>query len=76
LNTGDPGTIPWHMSRKNSILVGIALLVLLYGTVAVFLAFDRDSHSASDTLRPFILTMGPVWALAIAAATVLLRRRS
>jgi hypothetical protein len=64
------------MSWRNSLLVGIALLVLLYGTVAVFLAFDRDSHSASDTLRPFILTMGPVWALAIAAATVLLRRRS
>jgi len=55
-------------------LIGLAFLVLLYGTVAVFLAIDRDSHSASDTLRPFILTMGPVWALAIAATTVLLRR--
>lgn len=57
-----------------AVLVGLAFLVLLYGTVAVFLAFDRNSHSASDTLRPFILTMGPVWALAIAAATVLFRR--
>lgn len=76
MNARRAGTIPSQMSWKNSVLVGVALLVLLYGTVAVFLAFDRDSHSASDTLRPFILTMGPVWALAIGAATVLLRRRS
>lgn len=62
------------MSRKASVLVALAFLVLVYSTIAVFLAFDKDSHSASDTLRPFILTMGPVWALAIAAATVLFRR--
>jgi len=42
--------------------------VLLYGTVLVFMAFDRDSHSASDTLRPFVITMAPVWAIAIAGA--------
>jgi hypothetical protein len=54
--------------------VGIALAVLLYGTVAVFEAFDRVSHSNSDTIRPFVITMGPVWALAIWAATVLLRK--
>jgi hypothetical protein len=60
------GTVIW---------VAVALIVLLYGTVAVFEAFDRNSHSASDTIRPFIITMGPVWALAIAAATVLLRKR-
>jgi hypothetical protein len=58
------------------IWVVVALVVLLYGTVAVFEAFDRVSHSNSDTIRPFILTMGPVWALAIAAATVLLRKRN
>jgi hypothetical protein len=61
------GTVIW---------VVVALVVLLYGTVAVFEAFDRVSHSNSDTIRPFILTMGPVWALAIAAATVLLRKRN
>jgi hypothetical protein len=61
------GTVVW---------VVVAFVVLLYGTVAVFEAFDRVSHSNSDTIRPFILTMGPVWALAIAAATVLLRNRS
>jgi len=42
--------------------------------VAVFLAFDRDSHSASDTIRPFVITMFPVWAVAIGSAYVLLRR--
>ncbi|HEX3509295.1 MAG TPA: hypothetical protein VHW94_12975 [Candidatus Dormibacteraeota bacterium] len=56
--------------------VAIAFVVLLYGTVAVFEAFDRVSHSNSDTIRPFVITMAPVWALSIAAATVLLRKRS
>jgi hypothetical protein len=53
----------------------VGFLLLLYGTVMVFLAFDRVSHSNSDTIRPFIITMGPVWAVAVAAAVVLLRRR-
>ena len=61
------GTVVW---------VGVAFIFLLYGTVAVFLAFDRVSHSNSDTIRPFVITMGPVWALAIAAAVVLLRKRA
>ena len=55
-------------------LLAVAFLLLLWGTVAVFQAFDRDSHSASDTIRPFVITMAPVWAVAIAAARVLLRR--
>jgi len=54
------------------VLVGLALLVC--GTVVVFLAFDRNSHSASDTLRPFILTVVPVWVVAVVGARVLLRR--
>jgi hypothetical protein len=54
--------------------VAVALAVLLYGTVAVFEAFDRVSHSNSDTIRPFVITMGPVWALAIWAASVVLRK--
>ena len=61
------------MNWKSLTLVGIALIVLLYGTVLVFEAFDRNSHSASDTIRPFVITMGPVWVLAIAAARVILR---
>ena len=55
--------------------VAVAFIVLLYGTVLVFLAFDRNSHSASDTLRPFVITMAPVWILAVAGASVLLGRR-
>ena len=62
------------MTVKTVGLVGLAFAVLAYGTVLVFMAFDRDSHSASDTIRPFIITMGPVWALAIAAARVILQR--
>jgi len=54
--------------------VAVALAVLLYGTVAVFEVFDRVSHSNSDTIRPFVITMGPVWVLSIWAATVLLRK--
>jgi hypothetical protein len=53
--------------------VGLAFVLLTYGTVLVFLAFDRSSHSASDTLRPFIITMAPVWIVAVAAAMTLLR---
>ncbi len=55
-------------------LIGLGALLLLAGTVLVFRAFDRSSHSASDTLRPFVLTMAPVWIVAVAAARVLVRR--
>jgi len=48
-------------------------LLLLFGTAAVFEAFDRNSNSASDTIRPFVITMAPVWIVAIAAARVLLQ---
>ncbi|HEU5367086.1 MAG TPA: hypothetical protein VFU69_01425 [Ktedonobacterales bacterium] len=51
----------------------LAFAVLLFGTILVFQAFDRVSHSASDTLRPFIITMLPVWLVAIAGAWALLR---
>ncbi len=61
-----------HWMRAS--VVAVLLLVLVYGTVLVFLAFDRDSHSASDTLRPFLLTMLPVWVVAAAGATAFLRR--
>ena len=54
--------------------VSVALGILAYGTVLVFLAFDRSSNSASDSIRPFVITMGPVWALAIWSGVSLLRR--
>ncbi len=53
-------------------MVGGAILFL--GTGLVFRAFDAHSHSASDTLRPFLITMAPVWIISVAAARVLLRR--
>jgi hypothetical protein len=62
------------MNWRSLPAVAVALVVLLYGTIAVFEVFDRDSHSVSDTIRPFIITMGPVWALALAAAGILLRK--
>ncbi|GAC1476465.1 MAG: hypothetical protein PVS2B1_26200 [Candidatus Dormibacteraceae bacterium] len=55
--------------------MAVAFAVLIFGTVLVFQAFDRVSHSNSDTIRPFVITMAPVWALCIAAARVLLTRR-
>jgi hypothetical protein len=54
-----------------ALTAGFALLI--FGTVMVFMAFDRNSHSNSDTIRPFLITMAPVWAVAIAGAIVLLR---
>ena len=50
------------------LIVIIGFVLLLCATVVVFMQFDRNSHSASDTLRPFILTMAPVWLIAVAAA--------
>ena len=60
-----------RLMRIGGVVVAFALLGL--GTVLVFLTFDRTSHSASDTLRPFLITMAPVWAVAIAGAWALLR---
>jgi hypothetical protein len=51
-------------------------VLLLTGTVLVFRAFDLHSHSASDTLRPFVITVVPVWAVAVAAARILVRKHS
>jgi hypothetical protein len=57
--------------KRLLLVAGLALL--LYGSGLVFQAFDRTSHSASDTLRPFLITMLPVWAVYAAAARVVLR---
>jgi hypothetical protein len=56
-------------------VVALAFVALAYGTVLVFMTFDRTSHSASDTLRPVIITIGPLWVIAVAAAITLLRGR-
>ena len=62
------------MNGKAVPALGLGLVLLLWGTVAVFETFDRYSNSASDTIRPFVITMGPVWLVAIAAARVVLRK--
>ena len=62
------------MPRWRWLWLAAGFAVLLYGTVLVFMAFDRDSHSASDTLRPFVITMAPVWAIAIAGAIAVVHR--
>ena len=54
--------------------LAVGLILLLAGTVMVFEAFDRQSHSNSATIRPFLITMVPVWVVAIAGAMALLRR--
>jgi hypothetical protein len=54
--------------------VAVAFAALVFGSVLVFQVFDRSSDSASDTLRPFVITVAPLWAVAVAAAVVLLRR--
>jgi hypothetical protein len=56
---------------KAAVALGAALL--LTGTVLAFRIFDLHSHSASDTLRPFLITIVPVWAVGIMAARILLR---
>jgi uncharacterized membrane protein SirB2 len=56
--------------------LALAFLLLVAGTVMVFQAFDRQANSASDTLRPFLITMVPVWAVAIAGAMAVVRRPS
>ena len=51
-----------------------AFAALVFGSVLVFPVFDRNSHSASDTIRPFFITVAPLWVVAAAAAVVLLRK--
>jgi len=63
------------MNTKLAIAFLLGFASLIAGTVMVFLAFDRHSHSASDTLRPFVITMLPVWAIALAGAKALLGRQ-
>jgi hypothetical protein len=53
----------------------VVFALLIYGTLAVFLILDSTSHSASDTLRPLFLSIGPVWLVAVWAARVVLRSR-
>ena len=67
--------------RLTNFLIGvrIALVIvfalLIWGTVDIFFILDSNSHSASDTLRPFFIALGPVWIVALWAARICLRER-
>jgi len=62
-----------QIGARIALLIVFALLA--YGTLNVFLILDSTSHSASDTMRPFLLTMVPVWLVAIWATRIVLRVR-
>ena len=47
--------------RGRRVAVAVCLVMLSLASVVVFLFFDGRSHSASDTIRPFLITMGPAW---------------
>jgi hypothetical protein len=57
------------MALRRSVVV-VSGVLLLVGTGLVFHSFDVGSHSASDTVRPFLLTMGPVWLVGALAARI------
>ena len=57
------------------IALAIMFGLLIYGTLNVFLILDSNSHSASDTLRPFLLTIVPISLVALWAARIVLRTR-
>lgn len=55
------------------IALAIMFALLVFGTINVFLTIDANSHSVSDTLRPFLITMVPLWLVALWAARVVVR---
>jgi hypothetical protein len=62
------------MKPVRVLAVAVVFALLGFGTVLVFLAFDRNSHSASDTIRPFVITLAPVWIVAVVSSVILLRK--
>ena len=41
--------------------------MLVAASVVVFLIFDSHSHSNSDKIRPFVITMATAWILYVLA---------
>jgi hypothetical protein len=58
-----------------NLVVGIEIVTLLAVTALVFVMFDRGSHSVSDTLRPFLITMAPFCIVAFWGARTLTNER-
>lgn len=61
--------------RTIRLLAFFALIALGVSTIAAFAYYDAESHSVSDTLRPALVTVLPLWAIGLIAARVILRRR-
>jgi hypothetical protein len=55
------------------VLLAVMFAALALGSALVFMTIDATSHSASDTLRPLLITVGPLWLAAIMAARIVLR---
>jgi hypothetical protein len=53
--------------RGRRVAVAVCLVMLSVASVVVFMLFDGRSNSASDTIRPFLITMGPAWLLFVLA---------
>jgi hypothetical protein len=58
---------------RRALTVAAMAILLVLGTILVFMAFDKGSHSVTDTIRPFVITVTPVWIVAIWAARIVLR---
>jgi hypothetical protein len=56
--------------------VAIMFALLVFVTITVFFALDANSHSVSDTLRPFLITIVPLWIVALWAARIVVRSSS
>jgi hypothetical protein len=46
---------------------------LALGSLLLFREIDATSHSVSDTIRPLVITIGPLWLAALVAARLVLR---
>jgi hypothetical protein len=64
------------MNAKFWITLSLGFASLIAGTVMVFFVLDRHSHSVSDTLRPFVITMLPLWIITLAGTKALVGRRN
>jgi hypothetical protein len=49
--------------RGRRVTLAACVAVLCVASVIVFMFFDGRSHSGSDTIRPFLITMAPAWLL-------------
>jgi hypothetical protein len=67
------GSLPRVETLGRKFLAAAGCITLVAITVVAFVVFDRDSHSASDTLRPFLVTMIPVWLVAFGVGRYLSR---